>query len=75
MEDTTSFVELQKQTIEIRRQTSEIMFHTSEMNTINIRHKFSKVAKDFFGFKRRRVDKYGRVLDTAEIKRKEKNKK
>lgn len=75
MEDTTSFVELQKQTIEIRRQTSEMMFHTSEMMTVNIRHKFSKVAKDFFGFKRRRVDKHGRVLDTAEIKRKEKNKK
>jgi glycosyltransferase 2 family protein len=75
MEDTTSFVELQKQTIEIRRQTSEMMFHTSEMKTVNIRHKFSKVAKDFFGFKRRKVDKYGRVLDTAEIKRKEKHKK
>jgi glycosyltransferase 2 family protein len=75
MEDTTSFVELQKQTIEIRRQTSELMFHTSEMKTVNIRHKFSKVAKDFFGFKRRKVDKYGRVLDTAEIKRKEKHKK
>jgi uncharacterized protein (TIRG00374 family) len=75
MEDTTSFVELQKQTIEIRRQTSEMMFHTSEMKTVNIRHKFSKVAKDFFGFKRRKVDKYGRILDTAEIKRKEKHKK
>lgn len=75
MEDTTSFVELQKKTIEMRRQTSEMMFHTSEMKTVNIRHKFSKVAKDFFGFKRRKVDKYGRILDTAEIKRKEKHKK
>lgn len=74
-EETTSFVELQKQTIEIRRQTSEIMFQTSEMSTVNIRHKFSKVAKDFFGFKRRKVDKNGRVLHTAEIKRREKLKK
>ncbi len=66
-----SFIELQKQTIELRRQTAEIMFNTRELSTVNLRHKVSRVAKDFFGFKRRKVDKKGNIIDTAEIKKRE----
>jgi glycosyltransferase 2 family protein len=69
--DQPSFVELQKQTIELRRQTAEIMFNTNELKTVNLRHKFSRVAKDFLGFKRRRVDKKGKIIDTAEVKKRE----
>jgi glycosyltransferase 2 family protein len=67
--DTQSFVDIQKSTIEMRRQTAEIMFNTGEMSTVNIRHRFSKFAKDFFGFKRRNVDRYGKVIHTDELKK------
>jgi len=65
-----AFVELQKSTIEIRRQTSEVMFSTGEMSTINIQKKFSKMARDFFGFKTKNVDRYGNITNTDEIKKK-----
>lgn len=65
-----SFVELQKSTIEIRRQTAEIMFNTGEMSTVNIRNRFSKMARDFFGFKRKQVDRYGNIMHTDELKKK-----
>ncbi len=67
--DTQSFVDIQKSTIEFRRQTAEIMFNTGEMSTVNIRHRFSKFAKDVLGFKRRQVDRYGKVIHTDEIKK------
>jgi uncharacterized membrane protein YbhN (UPF0104 family) len=65
-----AFVELQKSTIEVRRQTSEVMFSTGEMSTFNIQKKFSKMARDFFGFKTKKVDRYGNVINTDEIKKK-----
>jgi uncharacterized protein (TIRG00374 family) len=65
-----AFVELQKSTIEIRRQTSEVMFSTGEMSTVNIQKKFSRMARDFFGFKTKKVDRYGNVINTDEIKKK-----
>lgn len=73
-QETQSFVDIQRSTIEIRRQTAEIMFNTGEMSTVNIRHRFSKMAKDFLGFKRRQVDRYGKVMHTDELnKKKDKN--
>lgn len=72
--DTQSFVDIQRSTIEIRRQTAEVMFNTGELSTENIRHRFSKFAKDFFGFKRRQVDRYGKVIHTDEIKKDKLNK-
>jgi len=65
-----AFVELQKSTIEIRRQTSEVMFSTGEMSTGNIQKKFSRMARDFFGFKTKKVDRYGNVINTDEINKK-----
>lgn len=65
-----AFVELQKSTIEIRRQTSEVMFSTGEMSTVNIQKKFSRMARDFFGFKTKKVDRYGNVINTDEIHKK-----
>jgi uncharacterized protein (TIRG00374 family) len=71
-----AFIELQKSTIEFRRQTSEVMFSTGEMSTVNIQKKFSRMARDFFGFKTKKVDRYGNVINTDEIKKKDlKNKK
>lgn len=68
-EQQKSFVELQRETVEFRRQTSEIMINTSEMKTVNLPHRMSKLARNFFGFKRRKVDRHGRELDTEEIER------
>jgi len=65
-----AFVELQKSTIEIRRQTSEVMFSTGEMSSGNIQKKFSRMARDFFGFKTKKVDRYGNVINTDEINKK-----
>lgn len=65
-----AFAELQKSTIEIRKQTSEVMFSTGEMSTVNIQKKFSRMARDFFGFKTKKVDRYGNVINTDEIKKK-----
>jgi len=65
-----AFAELQKSTIEIRRQTAEMMMSTGEMSTVNMRNRFSKMARDFFGFKRKRVDRYGNIIHTDEIKKK-----
>jgi uncharacterized protein (TIRG00374 family) len=62
-----AFIELQKSTIEIRRKTSEIMFSTGEMSTGNIQKRFSKRARDFFGFKTKKFDRYGKVIPTEEI--------
>lgn len=70
VQDGDAFVELQKSTIEIRRQTSEVMFSTGEMSTVNIQKKFSRMARDFFGFKTKKVDRYGNVIHTDEIKKK-----
>ena len=67
-----SFVDIQRETIEFRRQTSEMMINTSEMKTVNIQHRVSKMARDFFGFKRRKVDSKGRELSTKEIERRSK---
>ena len=64
-----SFVELQKSTIEIRRQTAEMMFSTGEMSTARLTNRFSKMARDFFGFKPKKVDRYGNVMHTDEIKK------
>jgi uncharacterized protein (TIRG00374 family) len=65
-----AFVELQKSTIEIRRQTSEVMFSTGDMSTINIQKRFSRMARDFFGFKAKKVDRYGNLINTEEITKK-----
>jgi glycosyltransferase 2 family protein len=65
-----AFVELQKSTIEIRRQTSEMMFSTGEMSSVNIQKRFSRMARDFFGFKTKKVDRYGNVINTDEINKK-----
>ena len=70
IQDGDSFVELQKSTIEIRRQTSEIMFSTGDMSTVNIQKRFSKFARDFFGFKAKKVDRYGNVIHTDELNKK-----
>lgn len=70
VQDGDAFVELQKSTIEIRRQTSEVMFSTGEMSTVNIQKKFSRMARDFFGFKTKKVDRYGNVTNTDEIHKK-----
>jgi uncharacterized membrane protein YbhN (UPF0104 family) len=70
IQDGDSFVELQKSTIEIRRQTSEIMFSTGDMSTVNIQKRFSKFARDFFGFKPKKVDRYGNVIHTDELNKK-----
>ncbi len=67
-----SFVDIQRETIEFRRQTSEFMMNTQEMKTVNFQHRMSKMARDFFGFKRRKVDRHGRELTTKEIERKTK---
>jgi uncharacterized protein (TIRG00374 family) len=69
-QNTQTFVELQKSTIEIRRQTAEIMFNTGEMSSVKIRNRFSKMARDFFGFKPKKVDRYGNVIHTDEIDKK-----
>ena len=69
-QNTQTFVELQKSTIEIRRQTAEMMFSTGEMSSDKIRHRFSKMARDFFGFKPKKVDRYGNVIHTDEIDKK-----
>jgi hypothetical protein len=69
-QNTQTFVELQKSTIEIRRQTAEVMFSTGEMSSIKIRNRFSKMARDFFGFKPKKVDRYGNVIHTDEIDKK-----
>jgi hypothetical protein len=66
-----AFVELQKSTIEIRRKTSEIMFSTGGLSTVNIQKRFSKIARDFFGFKPKKYDRYGNVIRTDEIKKKD----
>jgi uncharacterized protein (TIRG00374 family) len=66
-----AFVELQKSTIEIRRQTSEVMFSTGDLSTGNIQKKFSRMARDFFGFKTKKVDRYGNVVTTDEINKKD----
>jgi uncharacterized protein (TIRG00374 family) len=66
-----AFVELQKSTIEIRRQTSEVMFSTGELSTNNIQKKFSRMARDFFGFKTKKVDRFGNVINTDEINKKD----
>ena len=66
-----AFVELQKSTIEIRRQTSEVMFSTGDLSTGNIQKKFSRMARDFFGFKTKKVDRYGNVITTDEINKKD----
>ncbi len=70
VQDGDAFVELQKSTIEIRRQTSEVMFSTGEMSSINIQKKFSRMARDFFGFKTKKFDRYGNVINTDEINKK-----
>lgn len=67
-----SFVDIQRETIEFRRQTSEFMMNTQEMKTVNFQHRMSKMARDFFGFKRRKVDRHGREMTTKEIERKTK---
>lgn len=67
--DAPSFAEVQKSTIEVRRQTAEMMFSTGEMSTVNIRNRFSKFARDLFGFKRKQVDRYGNVIHTDEMKK------
>ena len=67
-----SFVDIQRETIEFRRQTSEFMMNTQEMKTVNFQHRMSKMARDFFGFKRRKMDRHGRELTTKEIERKTK---
>ncbi|MEY3692145.1 MAG: phosphatidylglycerol lysyltransferase [Bacillota bacterium] len=69
-QNTQTFVELQKSTIEIRRQTAEMMFSTGEMSSVKIRNRFSKMARDFFGFKPKKVDRYGNVIHTDEIDKK-----
>ncbi len=69
-QNTQTFVELQKSTIEIRRQTAEVMFSTGEMSSVKIRNRFSKMARDFFGFKPKRVDRYGNAIHTDEIEKK-----
>lgn len=69
-QNTQSFVDLQKSTIEIRRQTAEVMFSTGEMSSAKIRNRFSKMARDFFGFKPKKVDRYGNVIHTDEIDKK-----
>jgi len=69
-QNTQTFVELQKSTIEIRRQTAEMMFSTGEMSSVKIRNRFSKMARDFFGFKPKKVDRYGNVIHTDEIEKK-----
>jgi hypothetical protein len=52
------------------------MFHTGELSTYNIQSRVSKFAKDLFGFKRRKVDQKGNIIDTTEIeKQKKKDKK
>jgi uncharacterized protein (TIRG00374 family) len=74
--DSESFVEIQKSTIEIRRQTAEMMFTTGELSTVNLRNRFSRLARDFFGFKKKKVDRYGKVIHTDELnKRKDQPKK
>jgi uncharacterized protein (TIRG00374 family) len=65
-----AFVELQKSTIEIRRQTSEVMFSTGDLSAVNIQKRFSRMARDFFGFKTKKVDRYGNVINTNEINKK-----
>jgi hypothetical protein len=46
------------------------------MSTVNLQKKFSRMARDFFGFKTKKVDRYGNVINTDEIKKKDlKNKK
>jgi uncharacterized protein (TIRG00374 family) len=76
VQDGDAFIELQKSTIEFRRQTSEVMFSTGELSTVNIQKKFSRMARDFFGFKTKKVDRYGNVINTDEINKKNlKNKK
>ena len=65
-----AFVELQKSTIEIRRQTSEVMFSTGDLSAVNIQKRFSRMARDFFGFKTKKVDGYGNVINTNEINKK-----
>jgi hypothetical protein len=67
-----SFVDIQRETIEFRRQTSEMMINTSEMKTVNIQHRMSKMARDFFGFKRRKLDGKGREVSTKEMERRSK---
>ncbi|MFZ9139075.1 MAG: lysylphosphatidylglycerol synthase transmembrane domain-containing protein [Bacilli bacterium] len=69
-QNTQTFVELQKSTIEIRRQTAELMFSTGEMSSVKIRNRFSKMARDFFGFKPKKLDRYGNVIHTDEINKK-----
>jgi uncharacterized protein (TIRG00374 family) len=76
VQDGDAFIELQKSTIEFRRQTSEVMFSTGELSTVNIQKRFSRMARDFFGFKTKKVDRYGNVINTDEINKKNpKNKK
>jgi hypothetical protein len=70
-----SFIELQKSTIEIRRHTAEVMFSTGELSTVRLTNRFTKMARDFFGFKRKKVDRYGNVLNTEEINKRKQNKK
>ena len=65
-----AFAELQQSTIEIRRQTSEMMFSTGDLSAGNIQKKFSRMARDFFGFKTKKVDKYGNVINTNEMNKK-----
>ncbi len=71
-EQQKSFATLQRETVEFRRQTSEFMVNTNEMNTVNLPHRVSKIARDFFGFKRRKLDRHGRELTTEEIERRTK---
>jgi uncharacterized protein (TIRG00374 family) len=66
-----AFVELQKSTIEVRRKTSEIMFSTGSLSTVNIQKRFSKFARDFFGFKPKKYDRYGNIIRTDEIKKRD----
>jgi hypothetical protein len=46
------------------------MFSTGDLSAVNIQKRFSRMARDFFGFKTKKVDRYGNVINTNEINKK-----
>jgi hypothetical protein len=73
--DRKTFVQLQRATFEMRRESSTAMQNTAQMERIQRKQKVFSFFRNLFGFKRKKVDKMGRIITTAEMRRQDHEKK
>ena len=73
--DRKTFIQLQRATFEMNRESSSAMQNSAKMEHNQRKQKVYSFFRNLFGFKRKKVDRMGRIITTAEIRRQEHEKK